>query len=646
MKLFSKSILAMMAIVATLGFTACSDDDDYVPGASAEGAYFAKTNPSSIEVNLTATVFDFTVLRSDDSKAETFPLTVSAPEGVSIDGFTVPASVSFEAGQKEANVIVTVDITKVERDKEYNLEFKIGGADVYGAELYRVTFVRSMPLTTVACPPAGRGAYTYACMASGTYGWFPVTMTYNPEDPTHNVIYTVKQWGYDLFSDNGVDMQILMPDTEAVNADGLIPVTVPVFYTGYTRSDGIAIYACDMCTFCTDVWGRPDQAAFYESGTYDPETGVFDLNMIYCDPASPGSYYGSIAYEQLSLDGFPDYSVSLGFQGFSIDVEGNYFANALLETGADVAITRIGYMPSFDPEEVLTATILGTCPYVEVEGAVAEEGKTVNLPFTDMGDYIAMAITYNAAGEPQNLSYCQFSADFGGGASASEWESIGMCNYADGWILCGFTIDGQPIDVAKFAFDVELCAHKTDANRFLLKQPYGPGFPAYSNSAIQGVKRDIEFQVLPALNCAFIQPQETGFAFDPGKMISIMNREGLLRSNPDNDGYDDAVIVDFVKSQYPGEGTVYEDGVITVPVPRFIEDGSIYSWKVPQASVLQIDPEAVTTAAKARAARIAAPKAKALSSSARVSSSKLDMAMPRVMRTGTNGNVNLRGKLR
>lgn len=103
MKKFFLPILAM--VCAGAAFTSCSDDD-YSAGPLSDGAYFP-TNTVTKYTNLfrDASVIEIPMMRNGDAEAATFALKLTDPSGM----FSVPASVSFAAGQNEALVPITFD---------------------------------------------------------------------------------------------------------------------------------------------------------------------------------------------------------------------------------------------------------------------------------------------------------------------------------------------------------------------------------------------------------------------------------------------------------------------------------------------------------------------------------------------------------
>ena len=118
MKLFKYSI---MAVVATMGiaFSACSDDDDYVPGPQSPGVYFATTNASTLRIPTDATSVTFNVGREGTLDEADYPVTVTTnlPDGL----FTFPSAVHFAQGEATASYVATCALPEDSEDRKYTL---------------------------------------------------------------------------------------------------------------------------------------------------------------------------------------------------------------------------------------------------------------------------------------------------------------------------------------------------------------------------------------------------------------------------------------------------------------------------------------------------------------------------------------------
>ncbi|MFT3739360.1 MAG: hypothetical protein QM786_11425 [Breznakibacter sp.] len=126
MKMFNKILLLSLTVLMA-GFVSCNEDDDYsyTPGETTnkngDNIYFASDNESSPILGVDDAEFKITVTRDNSTNAQTIPLEAkTAYDGV----FTVPSSVSFDAGV--GSVEITIGVTeKMQAFKSYLLEIII-----------------------------------------------------------------------------------------------------------------------------------------------------------------------------------------------------------------------------------------------------------------------------------------------------------------------------------------------------------------------------------------------------------------------------------------------------------------------------------------------------------------------------------------
>lgn len=97
--------------MAALTMASCSDKDEY-EWASVSGpqVYFSDALPSQYEIDPAGTTFNVPISRADASNSLTVNLTSTTANPM----YSVPSSVTFDAGQTEANIPVSYDATKIE----------------------------------------------------------------------------------------------------------------------------------------------------------------------------------------------------------------------------------------------------------------------------------------------------------------------------------------------------------------------------------------------------------------------------------------------------------------------------------------------------------------------------------------------------
>ena len=134
----SKLFLGFLGMVVLL-FTACSEnkDDDYQwASVSGDQVFFSNELPSTVELSRTSNTFSIPVQRMNSEGSTTVSVSVVDESGL----FSVPSSLSFSAGQKEANLVIGYDESNFEYDDFKNLEIALGGEELttpYGKSIYK-----------------------------------------------------------------------------------------------------------------------------------------------------------------------------------------------------------------------------------------------------------------------------------------------------------------------------------------------------------------------------------------------------------------------------------------------------------------------------------------------------------------------------
>lgn len=119
-----KKLLYVMMAALMVGFVSCKDDP-YQIGVTPDNqeAYFPS---QTVTVNCAedATSFDVRVSRVKYTEAGTVGITATAPSGI-----TVPATVSFNAGEETAKLTIAIDQAALEQGESYQVSLKIAEAD-------------------------------------------------------------------------------------------------------------------------------------------------------------------------------------------------------------------------------------------------------------------------------------------------------------------------------------------------------------------------------------------------------------------------------------------------------------------------------------------------------------------------------------
>lgn len=586
MKLF-KSLIPALVAVLSVGFTACSDDDDYTAGVQSPGAFFPSNLKSKYVLEETVSSIDIPVQRTDASAPTSYGVTLTDESGL----FSVPATVTFAGDALATTLVVSYDPAKLEYDQPYSLTLVLGNSSEYGESKYEFTVTKSMPVVRVKAGPEGLGTYFYNGAYSGADEGLNVYYEYNENTPNHRTYY-VEDFGA------GFTLMIDMPDASKINSDGTITVFVPAQDAHVKYSDGTPIWVSDLYNYYFTVGETPSDA-IANASYYDPTTGLFSLcNCWYL--YGTDQWFGN-NYEYLQLNGFPDYNVEAEYKGLFTDTKKNHFAIGSVNSGVDVDKVATALVLATSQDAAIDMVINGEVG--DIQEVAGGQPVTVQYPVSESGKYYIVAVSYSPSGRAENGVAVPAKITLGD----SEWESIGTGVMQDGWILPGYTLtdkDGVEMTPAQLIFPVEMAKSTKRPNVYALLNPYGEEFPITYLGGNAGTG-DATIEIGIYGDFVSIMPQDAGFTRTSGIVISIGNYEGFLEEGNPDATYE--LIQNFILSKGK-ELTTYSDGLIEVPFCLFGKDGDFgYSWNSDPIALIQF-PEGEEAMAKAKAKKIASPK--------------------------------------
>lgn len=592
MKLFKSSILAVLALGAAL--TSCNETSDvtYVPGAQDPGAFFASNIETAIVVAEDATSAEIQINRTSDLITEA---NISAVDDSKL--FTIPGTVVFDEGKGVAPLTITFDPNKLELGKSYPVKLSIANASNYGQGVCEFVIIRGAAATTEKFGE-GTGSYTFANYWKGTMTDVPVYKTYNPNNPDKDVVITFKNILPPTEEVPPTDITIHIADMTP-DEDGNVNISVEPVYV--LEDNNGKVYYTDAYTWLVNA-GRPDLAERFKGlSTYNVNTGLFTIMSVYYLPEKGATASYGQEYEYLQMDGFPNYEVSVTYNGFLSKPDGSYQALATVVSGEDVATVRAGLVFGNDVE-LLIKNLTGEddSKFVEFEGGIEKE---VRLSFEEAGTYTLGAVTFDAKGEAQMLDYTTFEVAFSN--DNADWTSLGNTDFGDGWILSAYL--KPEYTVLDALYPVEIQRNKKDANLYRLIEPWG------SNSPLADLnknprKRNLEFSI--GSKAIFITPQEAGFTGEKGD-FTVCNFEGYLKAaNPE--ASETAIFAVLEKNGIEATSIVNdEEQGMYIEVPACMFDlnnaGELYTWKNNPHGYIFMPDATTNVKAKVTARNIARP---------------------------------------
>lgn len=619
MKLYKSTILAMLGMAVAL--TSCSDDDNYNTGENSPGAYFAEGIATEYYVTPAETSFKVPVMRTQDGPSS-YDLTSFDESGL----FTIPKTVTFANGETTTDIVISFDSSKLEEAQPYAISLIIGGQSKYGDGSVNITVSMQEPMVTETFE-AGVGTYTYYNIYSGDDPDLPISISYMPANP-NKVQWSIGNWG------GGTNLVITCEDFTKVDANGRVAVDVPLQFDGEIDATYNAIYVGDVKTYLMEYlgWSEGETAGLAQGSYYLPEKGTFFLDLIYFVPYynDGQSYLGDFGYETFQMDGYPDYNVTVVYDGMFTDRNQQMTAKSTIECGADVAALRAIMIEGDNATAGYDAIVNGGDGVQDLTPAPV---VAADFEVETGGTYTIVAVSFDNSGEAIMYDYDTFQIVLGTPADEGDWEDYGTADFADGWIIGAFSSNQGPLIPMEWAFPVDIQLYTGEDRQadvpvgqlFRMIRPYGNDFPLIQAGVENAypVKRNIEFIIEDVYFGMLPQPSGFGTANWKGELV-IGNYEGYLLETAPGATVEDAVTV--LKANDAGDlVSSYEDYVVTVPMPMFgapgIGTGDFgYNWSNVQPSNIIMPEAPESVRARVKAARLARPTIQGAAATARIKS--------------------------
>ena len=541
--LFKNSYIALA--VLALGFSACTEEIEYSPAEVPvnEQVYFSNTNSAQIDIALDAKSFDVAVNRAVAGEATSIDVIVTADSPANTV-FEFPATVEFADSATTAVYTVTVkDGATFEYDFYYNVTLDIDETQVtpYGNASYSFKVGVPAPWSEWGAIEGHEEAtYNFTQYVTGSY---PVSVSYREHMIEKNraqfLLHTTE---IGVLSDIVIDY-----DKETGNCQ------VPAGQAFLTSSTYGTVFVTDLVNYpfvIKDDAGNPIEMTYEDwPCTFNTETGLFTLNLIYYVDANLGSAasgYFTYGTETIQLAGFKQYDYSLAMQYRGHYVDNNGVDNAVISTtmGADVAQYL---MTVVSADEDLNATVSGMLDGSVPCDTLSESGFYA-YPLTESGKYVALAVTFDAEGKDMDAYTEEFEFFLVG--EDNPWVSLGYAMYTDDVILPLF--GNNPM-----SYYVEVLENQDQPGLFRMVDPYGPEFPLYPYASSYDEGSYIEIDATDAEGVWIEGWQTTGLDVQNNGLMDITSM-----------AWYQAVANEATKEDVKEAGLcgIYAEGVITFPV--------------------------------------------------------------------------------
>ncbi len=418
-----------MASLMTVAFTACDSEDESYEWASVSGSqvYFNNSLAKEYVLSMNESSFNIPVSRVSDADAINVPLNVTLEDG---SLFTIPQSVSFAAGQKEANIQVSYDPANIVFDKFETVKISLADAGLtteWGISEYVFTAGVPAPWVTLG------NATVVDDYITGFFGvenvaW-QVELQENQLYPGYYRLVNPYGAGYP-YNEPG-DFDASQDYYLEIHAEDPSKVWIPT--TTYGMDWGYGNFIFGSIAGLRIAQGKPEAAEGYYGQLADGIiTFPADALLIGMSDYNDGGLYtcNSSAAFKVVFPGvvLADYSAEVAYAGKLYDADDNLYIVAEVNAlGADVEEVRLAVCAADQTADVVAAIAADeTEDYVSLSGT-----GTASLPFdanAASGKYSIVAVTF-AGGEAQEATSTNFKYTALGGEPEESWSAYYVGNY-------------------------------------------------------------------------------------------------------------------------------------------------------------------------------------------------------------------------
>lgn len=624
MKFFKYSVLAFALAV---GFTSCSEEDDYVPGQASPGVYFPTTDPLDVTLDREKTYFEVTVARSGVTEMMTYNIVGDADSDI----FTLPTSVEFAQGASTATIAIDYNQEGMAPDKAYDVVLRFAEGITtsdYGFSSIEMSVVLPAPWKTI-----GTGTYRdlYLLALTSLSQEEDFNPTWECEIQQHEIDPTRFRWkapygknfakwcaanGVGELEDDEYDSK------EQYSVEFLCDpkvglVVVPIQSLGFQFfTDGV-MYVMNEAglyyptnpyeTICAAIPELCGEATFEEVDDPDNEgekmltvRTVFSGDKIALVSFTPNTakYYGGSGYQWLreGVD-IKDYNISIAYEGVLMLPNETERVMTTVKLGADVTSAKTGLVMTDDEEEALAAVENDEVNTQTIEKAEA----ALRFAFDGSGDYTVAVIAYNDKNEVVNTGTLTFFvAD---NSKPKDWKAVGEGEYYDRFCLPMYGLG----DTNHWPVAIE--QNQTDPTLYRWVHPYGSAFVA---AVIELTGQGLAPQQYDSNDELYVQfrtqngytavlPSYTGVMFSSADgYMTVMNAAGY-----NLDGGVDWDLIEANRPEFFGTATLNGDKIVQIEegetnsLVSFELDEGPYNWRGDVGGLQWVAGSAAAAPAKA-----------------------------------------------
>ena len=456
------SYLFLVSLVA-LVLGACTNDFDYTPAkVSGTEVYFSNNQDSVITISKTASNFIIQLHRVDTKGELTVSLSYAPGEG---NIFTVPAQVTFADGSADAPIDITYDPAKAEYgvytggtisvvgdglDSTYGittLSFKAGANEWIDIPTDKsIGKMRDDAITAIFKFTDGTPVWDIKIQKSAVKeGMYNIVNPY--EDwYTQEAEAAKKDGSACAFNyDSSVDHNWVIDATDP-NAVYLKECHTGLSYVAEPGVGELSLCGTPWMILMNSRSQFPDktdeQIMEMVKQQFPQYFGVMKDGVItfpkqaVCIAGSElqdGSYL-SAAKNGLFAIALPgniiaDYALTAEYQGRFTDVDNNDYATFNLTLGDDVALVKYALVASSNATATANGIIDGS-----IEAAEATASGSVNVAYTETGNYTLVCVIYNGAGEAVGTEGFEYKLKSSKDGSAEEsYKEVASGTYTIGY---------------------------------------------------------------------------------------------------------------------------------------------------------------------------------------------------------------------